>query len=85
MGYLAALFTGLPDANALVSAVTVALGMFVVTSPEKAARIWGSQRFDKLAPERRASFINWYRVFGIFLLLGGLLFAIDTILSFYSQ
>jgi len=85
MGNLVTLFTGLPGANALVSTVTIALGAFVVASPDRAARIWGAQRLEKLPPERRASFVSWYRVFGILLLLGGLLFAIDSMLSFYSQ
>ena len=78
------LTAGLTAANIFVSVITLTLGTFVVTSPDKAAKIWGAERFDKLAPERRASFINWYRVFGIFLLLGGVLFAVDNILSFYS-
>jgi len=69
--------------NLLVSSVAMALGTFIATSPHRAAKIWGSQRLDNLAPERRASFVNWYRVFGIFLFLGGALFAIDTILFSY--
>jgi hypothetical protein len=66
-------------ANLLVSAVTVSLGAFIAASPHRAAKIWGSQRLANLAPERRASFVRWYRVFGILLCLGGVLFAIDSI------
>lgn len=77
---LSFLFVGLTTANALVSTLTIALGAFVMTSPDKAAKFWGSERFDRLAAERRASFISWYRIFGIFLFLGGVLFAIDSIL-----
>jgi len=77
---LAFLTAGLTTANVLVSTVTIALGAFVVTSPDKAAKILGSQRLDNLAPERRDSFIGWYRIFGIFLLLGGVLLAVDSIL-----
>jgi membrane protein YqaA with SNARE-associated domain len=77
---LSFLFVGLRTANALGSTVTVALGAFVVTSPDKAAKIWGSQRFDNLAPEGRDSFIGWYRIFGIFLLQGGVLLAVDSVL-----
>jgi len=67
--------------NLLVSTVTIGIGAFVVASPRRAAKIWGSQRFDNLAPERRASFVSWYRVFGIFLCLAGLLFMADSIVS----
>jgi hypothetical protein len=52
-------------ANLLVSTVAMALGTFAATSPHRAAKIWGAQRLANLAPERRASFIRWYRVFGM--------------------
>jgi hypothetical protein len=69
-----------------VGAVAMALGAFAAASPHRAAEIWGSQRLGNLAPERRASFVWWYRVFGILLFLGGLLFAVDSIVfSKYSQ
>ena len=71
---------GLITANLVVSSVTMMLGVFVAASPERAAKIWGSKRFDKLAAERKASFVSRYRVFGIFLFLGGVLFAVDSIL-----
>jgi len=68
-------------ANLLVSVVAVALGCFVAVSPYRAAEIWGSQRLATLTPKRRASFIRWYRVFGIVLGLSGLLLALDSITS----
>lgn len=67
-------------ANLLVSTVAMALGAFVAVSPHRAAEIWGSQRLHNLAPERRASFVRWYRAFGIILFVGGVLFVIDSIL-----
>ena len=63
----------------LVSAVAMALGTFVAASPLRAAKIWGSQRLANLAPERRASFVRWYRAFGILLCLAGVLLAVDSI------
>jgi membrane protein YqaA with SNARE-associated domain len=66
-------------ANLLVSTVAVALGAFVAASPDRAAKIWGSQRLDNLAPERRPSFMRWYRVFGILLCVAGVLLAVDSI------
>jgi hypothetical protein len=63
----------------LVSTVAMALGTFVAASPLRAAKIWGSQRLAKLPPERRASFLRWYRAFGIFLCLAGVLVAVDGI------
>jgi hypothetical protein len=65
--------------NLVVSTVAMALGTFVAASPNRAARIWGSQRLVNLAPERRTSFIRWYRAFGILLCLSGVLFAVDNI------
>jgi len=38
-----------------------------------------SQRLANLAPERRASFVRWYRVFGILLCLSGVLISVDSI------
>jgi hypothetical protein len=66
-------------ANVLVSTVAMALGTFVAAPPRRAAKIWGSQRLAKLAPERRASFVRLCRAFGILLCLAGLLLAADSI------
>ncbi len=63
----------------LVSSVAIALGTFVAASPLRAAKIWGSQRLANLAPERRTSFLRWYRAFGILLCLAGVLVAVDGI------
>jgi hypothetical protein len=68
-----------PAANLLVSTVAMTLGIFITASPHRAAEIWGSQRLANLAPERRASFVRRYRVFGILLWLGGVLTAVDSI------
>jgi len=77
---------GPATAHVLVSAVTIALGAFIAASPCQAAKIWGSQRLANLDPERRASFVRWYRAFGIFLCLTGLLFAADSIVfSIYRR
>jgi hypothetical protein len=66
-------------AHLLVSTVAMALGTFVAAFPHRAAKIWGSQRLAKLAPERRALFVGWYRAFGIILCLAGVLLTADTI------
>jgi hypothetical protein len=62
-----------------LSAVAMALGVFVATSPAQAAQIWASERLTSLAPEKRASFSRLFRAFGIVLCLGGALVAIDSI------
>jgi membrane protein YqaA with SNARE-associated domain len=66
-------------ANLLVSSVTVALGTFIAASPHRAAKIWGPKRLANVAPESRASFVRWYRAFGILLCLAGVLLAVDSI------
>ena len=68
-------------ANVLVSAVAMTFGGFAAASPHRAAEIWGWQRLQNLAPERRAAFISWYRMFGILLFLAGLLFVVDWIVA----
>jgi hypothetical protein len=65
--------------NFFVASVAITLGVFATVAPRRAAEIWGSQRLATMAPERRASFMGWYRVFGILLFLGGVLFAVDSI------
>jgi len=65
--------------NLSVSAVAIALGTFIAASPDRAIKIWGSQRLANLAPERKVSFVLWYRAFGILVFLAGLLFAVDSI------
>ncbi len=72
--------------NLLVSTVAMALGAFAAASPRRAAEIWGSQRLHNLAQDRQASFVCWYRIFGILLFLAGVLFAVDSIVfSRYPQ
>ena len=65
-------------ANVVVSAVAMALGGFAAASPHRAAEIWGWRRLHNLAPQRRAAFISWYRMFGILLFLAGLLWVVDS-------
>ena len=65
-------------ANVLVSMVAVALGSVLLASPHRAARIWGAKRFANLTAKRRASFVRWYRIFGIVLFLAGVLLAVDS-------
>jgi hypothetical protein len=65
--------------NLLVSIVGIALGVFVMVAPHRAATIWGSERLQKLAPPHRALFLQWYRAFGVVLSLAAILFALDTV------
>ena len=65
-------------ANLLVGTVAMAFGGFAAATPHRAAEIWGWQRLQNLAPERRDAFISWYRTFGILLFLAGLLFVVDS-------
>jgi hypothetical protein len=67
--------------NLLVSAVGIALGVFIIVAPQRAAMIWGSERLEKSAPPRRYLFLQWYRAFGITLCLAALLSALDTVAS----
>ncbi len=65
--------------NLLASTVTLAIGIFVTLSPEKAARIWGWKHFDKLAPAVRKFYLRCYRAFGVMLCTAGALFAMESI------
>ena len=66
-------------ANVVVSAVAIAIGSFIVASPDQAARIWGAQRFANSTPERRNVLVRWYRIFGISVFLAGVLLALDSV------
>lgn len=66
-------------ANVVVSAVAIAIGSLIVASPDRAARIWGGQRFANSTPERRDLFVGWYRILGICVFFAGLLLAVDSI------
>jgi ABC-type Fe3+-siderophore transport system permease subunit len=63
----------------LVSAVTIVLGAFIAASPTQAAKIWGSERLEKAAPQDRVFLFRWFRILGILLCLAGVLLAIDGI------
>ena len=65
----------LTAANLVASAVAVALGAFAAVSPRRAAEIWGSERLRNMTSERQALFVRLWRIFGIFLFAGGVLFA----------
>ena len=65
--------------NGLVSTAALAMGLFIATSPAQAARLWGSERLDKLAPEGKVWFLRAYRALGVMLSLAGVLFALDSL------
>jgi hypothetical protein len=65
--------------NLSLSALAVMLGLFVMTSPTRAAEIWGWSHLNRLAPKQKTLYLRWYRTFGIVLCLGGMLFALDSI------
>jgi hypothetical protein len=66
--------------NLLLSTIAVTLGIFAAASPTRAAEIWGRSRLEKLVPEQRALYLRCYRAFGIVLCLGGVLFAVETMI-----
>lgn len=63
----------------LSSALAITFGLFAATSPARAARIWGWRNLVELPPGKQALYLLCYRVFGIVLCLGGVLFAIDNL------
>jgi hypothetical protein len=67
--------------NLLISTLALALGIFVATSPMRATKVWGWKQLDRLGPRRRTLYLRCYRAFGIFLGLAGILFALDSLLS----
>ena len=75
-----AVYEKVPAMNLLLSTVAVTLGLLVAASPTRAAEIWGRSRLDKLAPEQRVLYLHCLRAFGIVLCLGGMLFAVDSVI-----
>ncbi len=66
--------------NLVLSTLAMAFGVFAAVSPVRAAKVWASGRLDRLVPEHKTRFLLCYRLFGVSLFLGGLLFAVDSIL-----
>jgi threonine/homoserine/homoserine lactone efflux protein len=65
--------------NILVSTIALGLGLFIITAPLQAARLWSGKRFEKLTPHRRVWFLRVYRALGVMLSVAGVLFALDSI------
>lgn len=63
----------------LASGVALALGGFIAISPTRAARIWGWENFDKMAPKHKVLYLRSFRLMGIVIGLGGILVAVDRI------
>jgi hypothetical protein len=66
--------------NLLVSAIAVTFGIFAASSPLRAAEIWGWNHLHRLSPAQRVLYLRVYRAFGVVLCLGGVLFAVDSLL-----
>ena len=64
----------------LLSTFAVMFGLFVAASPSRAAEIWGWSHLEKLAPKQKALYLCSYRAFGIVLCLGGVLYAVDSLM-----
>jgi hypothetical protein len=62
--------------DTVMGTITLAIGLFVVAAPERAAQFWGSERLRKLTPQGRVWYLRWYRAFGVILGLAGILFAL---------
>lgn len=79
MPLLAGSFPSLATMNGIVSGAAIVIGGFVAALPDRAARIWGSQRLAKSTPERRALLIGWYRILGVCVCFSGLLLAVNSL------
>lgn len=66
----------LTAANLVVSGLAMTFGAFAALSPRRAAEIWASERLRNMTPERQASFVRWFRVFGMVLFLAGASFVL---------
>jgi hypothetical protein len=64
--------------NFTVSLIAIVLGAYIIASPAGAARIWGSEKLEKMDRAQGVVFLRWFRLFGILLCLGGVLSAIDS-------
>jgi hypothetical protein len=62
--------------NLVVSAVTIAIGIFFSAVPEQAAKMWGRRRLAEMA--NGPMYRRLYRATGILLCLAGLLFAAEN-------
>ena len=65
--------------NLAVSAIAIILGAFIMASPARAAKIWGSEKLERLTPAQGIVFVRWFWALGALICLGGILLAIDSI------
>ena len=65
--------------NIALSTIALAIGLFILSAPEQAARVLNPQRLAKLAPSEKVWYLRAYRLLGVTLSITGLLFAIDSI------
>jgi uncharacterized protein (DUF3084 family) len=66
--------------NLLIAFVTLAFGVLAITSPARAAEVWGAQQqLSKLAPRNRAIYLVFCRILGGLLILAGILVALDDL------
>jgi hypothetical protein len=62
-----------------LSAVAVVFGVYIAISPAMAAKIWGWERLDTLAPNHKKGYLRGFRLMGVVIALGGVLNAVDDI------
>ena len=67
--------------NLFVTVAAMALGIFVMSSPARAANIWGAKRLEDLPPKRRVTYLRLYRVLGVSLCLASVMLAIESLAS----
>ena len=63
----------------LPSVLALTFGLLAAAAPSRAALLWSGDRMRDLPPGRRVVFLRWYRVFGLMLLLAGVLLAADKL------
>ncbi|HEV2200949.1 MAG TPA: hypothetical protein VGR73_14105 [Bryobacteraceae bacterium] len=63
--------------NLVVSAVTIAIGIFFSAVPEQAAKLWGRRQLAQMA--NGPLYRRLYRVAGILLCVAGLLFVAESL------
>jgi hypothetical protein len=68
-------------ATLTIGIVTTMLGISVVASPERSARVWGRKQLTTLTSANRTWYLRGFRVLGLLLCSAGLLVSLQSFRS----
>jgi hypothetical protein len=66
------------DASLAMGSLTILLGLFLVFSPERSARMWGRENLDAISAQRRKWYLRGFRTLRSLLCVAGVLVTVQS-------